>query len=50
MDNAKDKAEQRMKTWKNLPQPRVPWETFKRMVGQFGLVKAQQIAIKKAPR
>lgn len=40
MDNAKDKAEQRMKAWKSLPQPKVAWESFKRMVGQFGLEKA----------
>ena len=47
MDNAKDKAQERMKAWKSLPQPRVNWEAFKRMVGQFGLDKAKTIALKK---
>ena len=47
MDNAKDKAELRMKTWKSLPQPRLNWVTFKRMVGQFGLDKAKTLAEKK---
>jgi len=47
MDNAKDKAELRMKTWKSLPQPRINWEAFKRMVGQFGLEKAKTLAEKK---
>ena len=50
MDNAKDKAEQRMKTWKSLPQPRISWESFKRMVGQFGLEKAKTVAEKKIKR
>ena len=47
MDNAKHKAEQRMKAWKSLPQPRISWESFKRMVGQFGLDKAHQVALRK---
>ena len=50
MNNAKDDAELRMKTWKSLPQPRLNWEAFKRMVGQFGLIKAKALAIKKAKR
>ena len=45
--NSKD----RMKEWKKLPTNTIPWETFKRLVGQFGLdegiKKAQKIIQKK---
>jgi hypothetical protein len=50
MDTAKENAELRMKTWKSLPQPRLNWEAFKRMVGQFGLEKAKVLAVKKMKR
>jgi|TARA_B100000073_G_scaffold330138_1_gene318358 hypothetical protein len=36
MINAKD----RMKEFNKLPSNTIPWETFKRLVGQFGLEKA----------
>lgn len=47
MINAKD----RMKAFNQLPTHRVTWETFKRLVGQFGLEggmeKAKKIIQKK---
>lgn len=42
MMNAKD----RMKEWKRLPENTIAWETFKRLVGQFGLEKAIEKAKK----
>jgi hypothetical protein len=45
--NAKD----RMKEWKKLPTNTIAWETFKRLVSQFGITegikKAQKIIEKK---
>ena len=45
--NAKD----RMKEWKKLPENTIAWETFKRLVSQFGMdegiKKAQKIIEKK---
>jgi len=45
--NAQDKAKERMAAWKSLPHTstRCSWETFKRLVGQFGMVKAKQLAL-----
>ena len=47
MINAKD----RMKAFNQLPAHRITWETFKRLVGQFGLEggteKAKKIIQKK---
>ena len=47
MMNAKD----RMKEWKKLPENTIAWETFKRLVSQFGMdegiKKAQKIIEKK---
>ena len=44
-------AKERMNEWKKLPTNTISWETFKRLVGQFGteegIKKAQKI-IKKA--
>ena len=42
MMNAKD----RMKEWKRLPENTIAWETFKRLVGKFGLEKAIEKAKK----
>ena len=45
--NSKD----RMKEWKKLPANTIPWETFKRLVSQFGMAegikRAQKIIEKK---
>lgn len=45
-------AKERMKEWKKLPTNTISWETFKRLVGQFGteegIKKAQKIIEKKA--
>tara|TARA_B110000196_G_C20835757_1_gene515903 strand:+ start:290 stop:448 length:159 start_codon:yes stop_codon:yes gene_type:complete len=50
MINAKD----RMKAFNQLPAHRITWETFKRLVGQFGLEggteKAKKIIQKKLDR
>jgi len=44
-------AKERMNEWKKLPANTIPWETFKRLVGQFGMEegikKAQKIIKKK---
>lgn len=45
-------AKERMQEWKKLPTNTISWETFKRLVGQFGteegVKKAQKIIEKKA--
>lgn len=45
-------AKERMNEWKKLPTNTISWETFKRLVGQFGteegIKKAQKIIKKKA--
>jgi hypothetical protein len=45
-------SKERMKEWKKLPENTIAWETFKRLVGQFGMVegikKAQKIIEKNA--
>lgn len=45
-------AKERMQEWKKLPPNTISWETFKRLVGQFGteegVKKAQKIIEKKA--
>ena len=44
-------AKERMNEWKKLPTNAIPWETFKRLVAQFGMAegikKAQKIIEKK---
>ena len=44
-------AKERMNEWKKLPANTIPWETFKRLVSQFGMTegikKAQKIIEKK---
>jgi len=44
-------AKERMNEWKKLPANTIPWETFKRLVSQFGMdegiKKAQKIIEKK---
>ena len=44
-------AKERMNEWKKLPANTIPWETFKRLIGQFGMEegikKAQRIIKKK---
>ena len=37
-------SKERMKEWKKLPENTIAWETFKRLVSQFGMEKG----IKKA--
>lgn len=39
-----------MKTWKTLPEPRIDWETFKRMAARMDLETAVQRAIRLANR
>ena len=43
-----------MKEWKKLPPNTIAWETFKRLVGQFGvekgIEKAQKIIEKQAKK
>ena len=39
-----------MKTWKSLPEPRVDWETFKRLAARMDLETAVQRAIRLATR
>jgi len=45
-------AKERMQEWKKLPTNTISWETFKRLVGQFGteegVKKAQKIIEKKS--
>jgi hypothetical protein len=52
--DARESAVQRMKAWKDLPLPKVDWESFKRMVGQMGVDKAvsrsKKIQSKKLPK
>ncbi len=44
-------AKERMNEWKKFPPNTIPWETFKRLVSQFGMdegiKKAQKIIEKK---
>tara|TARA_B100001094_G_scaffold234374_1_gene229332 strand:- start:7496 stop:7651 length:156 start_codon:yes stop_codon:yes gene_type:complete len=45
------KATERMKEFNKLPPNTIPWETFKRLVGQFGFeegIKKAQKIIKKS--
>ena len=39
-------SKQRMKEWKKLPEGSIPWETFKRLVSQFGMNKGIEKAKK----
>ena len=45
-------SKERMKEWKKLPENTIAWETFKRLVSQFGMEKgiekAKKIVDKKA--
>tara|TARA_B100001123_G_scaffold12137_1_gene14288 strand:- start:78 stop:230 length:153 start_codon:yes stop_codon:yes gene_type:complete len=45
-------SKERMKQWKKLPENTIAWETFKRLVSQFGMEKgiekAKKIVDKKA--
>ena len=45
-------SKERMNEWKKLPPNTIAWETFKRLVGQFGMDKgikqAQKIIAKKS--
>ena len=44
-------SQDRMQAWKSLPENTIAWETFKRLVSQFGMEKgikkAQEIVDKK---
>ena len=39
-------SKERMNAWKDLPEGFIPWETFKRLVNQFGMDKAITKALK----
>jgi len=39
-------SKERMKEWKKLPEGTIPWETFKRLVSQFGMDKGIEKAKK----
>ena len=44
-------SQERMQAWQSLPENTIAWETFKRLVSQFGMEKgikkAQEIVDKK---
>lgn len=37
--NMSDFAKERMKQWRKLPSNTIDWETFKRLISQFGMDK-----------
>jgi hypothetical protein len=39
-------SKERMKEWKKLPENTIAWETFKRLVSQFGMEKGIEEAKK----
>ena len=39
-------SKERMKEWKKLPENTIAWETFKRLVSQFGMEKGIEKAKK----
>ena len=45
-------SQERMQAWHSLPENTIAWETFKRLVNQFGIeqgiIKAHQIIKKKS--